>query len=54
MTVESTLKGNYFAQVPHYQTTDKYARSVVCIRSPVNSAISCQVTCVDGAMMTAY
>ena len=37
-----------------YQTADEYARSVVFICSPANSAISGQVICVDGAMTTAY
>lgn len=40
--------------VSHYQTADEYARSVVFICSPANSAISGQVICVDGAMTTAY
>ena len=37
-----------------YQTADEYARSVVFICSPANSAISGQVICVDGTMTTAY
>ena len=37
-----------------YQTADEYARSVVFMCSPANSAISGQVICVDGGMTTAY
>ena len=42
------------ASFQRYQTADEYARSVVFICSPANSAISGQVICVDGAMTTAY
>lgn len=37
-----------------YQTAEEYARSVVFMCSPANSAISGQVICVDGGMTTAY
>ena len=50
---DSTRDAASFPQ-KRYQTADEYARSVVFICSPANSAISGQVICVDGAMTTAY